>query len=77
MCVRSDICTTLLKQNVAGMQVFSATVGRLGQTGSQMGQNWIKHESNVGHVGHPGHVYRSVGHVGPGGYVGHWASEFM
>ena len=45
-----------------------------------LGQNRIKPVktgSNVGHMGHPGHVEGSVSHVGPMGYVGHWASEFM
>ena len=35
------------------------------------GPNWVKRGSNVGQV------EGSVGHVGPMGHVGHWASEFM
>ena len=52
---RSALCAILMKQNAVGIQVFSATVGRLGQTGTvgsksghnqvKLGQMWIKHGS--------------------------------
>ena len=69
------------EQNIAEMQIFSATVGRLGpkwvETGSQIDQNWVKRGSHVGPVGHLCHVEGSVHHVGPMGHVGHWASKFL
>ena len=75
VCVKSEICTTFMKQNVAGMQVFSATVSRSGQSGSRQVTDGSK--LGLSHMAHPGHVYGSMGHVGPRGHVGHWAIEFM
>ena len=40
-----------------------------GQTGSQSSHKWVTCGSQVGHVGCPGHVDGSVGHVGPMGLV--------
>ncbi len=49
MRVKSEKCVTFMKQNVAGMQVFSVTVGQLGPSGSnqvtngsKLGQAWVK-----------------------------------
>ena len=70
---RSELCAITVGQDVAEMQVFSATVGRLGPSGSKLGQTW----SNIGHLCRPGHAEGSVGHVGPMDHVGHWVSEFM
>ena len=75
-CVRSELCSMLLKQNVAWMQVFSATGGLLGPKWVKPGRIWVKCGWNVGHVGCPSHVYGSIGDVGPKGDVGHWASKF-
>ena len=33
-------------------------LGLRGSTGSLLGQNWVKHGSEVGHVGCPGHVIK-------------------
>ena len=40
-----------------------------------MDQNSVKRGSKLDHVDCQGHVKRSVGHEGPEGNVGHWASE--
>ena len=50
---------------------------QVGQNQIKMCPNWVKRWSNVDHMGHPGHVEWSVGHVGPMGHVDHWASRFM
>ena len=67
-----------VEQNIAGTQVFSTTVGWLGakegQTGSQEGQNWVKHGSR----GSPGScrwVCGSCGSYGSRGPLGKWIYE--
>ena len=50
---------------------------QVGQNRVITDQNWVKHGSNVDHMGRPGHVEGFAGHVGSMGYMGHWASEFM
>ena len=52
-------------------------MGWLGQKGVKLGHKWVKHRSNVGYVGRPGHIDGSLGHVGPMCHVGHWVSKFM
>ena len=59
----SELYAITLGQDVAEMQNFSATVDWLGPSGSNRvitGQNWVKHGSNVDHVGRPGHVGHSA-----------------
>ena len=48
VCVKSELCAKMLEQNVAGMQVFSATVGRLGPKWVKPCHKWVKTGSNVG-----------------------------
>ena len=77
MCVGSVLCAMLLKQNVAGMQNFSATVGWLGPCWT----NRVTNRSKLGHMwvtsgsrGSPGHV---DGFVGPMGHVGHCMGKWI
>ncbi len=46
----NELCAMTFGQNVAGMQVFSSTVGWLRPSGSNPGHKWVKTGSNMDHM---------------------------